>query len=112
MFPLLAGKIGLTSTGLLGFSIQSCCLAFSVASVWAPGSPFSLSAPDSQSHLETSNHDQLVPGQHQYNHQYNHQYDTAWRTPENLTTTATVTTITDDNSSYISVILLLVGRLG
>ena len=106
MFPLLAGKIGLTSTGLLGFGVQSCCLAFSVASVWAPGSPFSLSAPDSPSHLETTNHDQLVPGQHQYDHQYN----TAWRTADNLTTTATVTTITADKS-YISVILLLVGRL-
>jgi len=102
VFPLLAGKIGLTSTGLLGFAVQSCCLAFSVASVWAPGSPFSLSAPDSPTHLETSNHDQLVPRYH----------NTAWRTLGNLTTTVTTTTTADSSYSYISVILLLVGRLG
>ena len=105
MFPLLAGKIGLTSTGLLGFSLQSCCLAFSVASVWAPGSPFSLSSPDSWSHLETSNHDQLIPSQ---------KLDTAWRTSDNLTITTTTnntTTFSAANYSYISVTLLLVGRL-
>ena len=103
MFPLLAGKIGLTSSGLLGFTIQSCCLAFSVASVWAPGSPFSLSSPDSWTHLETSNHDQLIPNQ---------TFDTAWRTSDNLTTTTnTNTTFTAANYSYISVTLLLVGRL-
>ena len=97
--------MGLTWTGVLGFTVQTCCLALSVASVWAPGSPFSLSAPDSPSHLETTNHDQLLP-------------NTVWRTADNLTTTTntltntTTSVTTGDNSySYTSVILLLVGRL-
>ena len=89
--------MGLTWTGVLGFTVQSCCLALSVASVWAPGSPFSLSAPDSPSHLETTNHDQLLP-------------NTVWRTADNLTTTTSVTT-GDNSYSYTSVILLLVGML-
>ena len=76
-----------------------------MASVWAPGSPFSLSSPDSPTHLETANHDQLIPSQ---------KLDTAWRTADNLTTNLTTTTIlntADDSNSYISVTLLLIGRL-
>ena len=85
------------------------CCVLTVASVWAPGSPFSLSAPDS--HLETTVQEQLLPSHHQYN--------VSWGTPDinltttsrTLTTTLTTTTSTGDNSySYISVILLLVGR--
>ena len=80
-----------------------------MASVWAPGSPFSLSSPDSPTHLETANHDQLIPSQ---------KLDTAWRTADNLTTnlpttnltTTTILTTADDSSSYISVTLLLVGK--
>ena len=75
-----------------------------MASVWAPGSPFSLSSPDSPTHLETANHDQLIPSQ---------KLDTTWRTANNLTTNLTTTTLTtaDDSNSYISVTLLLIGRL-
>ena len=76
-----------------------------MASVWAPGSPFSLSSPDSPTHLETANHDQLIPSQ---------KLDTAWRTADNLTTNLTTTTTlttADDSNSYISVTLLLIGRL-
>ena len=80
-----------------------------MASVWAPGSPFSLSAPDSASHLETTNHDQFLPS---------NQYNIVWRTQDNLTTTNTTADISETSSisagssySYISVTLLLVGRL-
>ena len=120
LFPLLNRKIGLTSAGLLGFTLQSCFLAVSVASVWAPGSPFSLTAPDSGTHLESTNHDQIIP---------THQFvsppvspTTSWRLAGNLTntTTTTITTTNNNNNtatsdqsgySYVSVTLLLVGRL-
>ena len=55
LFPLLFRRLGLTSTGLLGFSLQSSCLVLCVASVWAPGSPFSLTTDeDSQPQEDNS----------------------------------------------------------
>ena len=52
LFPLLFRRLGLTSTGLLGFSLQSSCLVLCVASVWAPGSPFSLTTDEDSQHQE------------------------------------------------------------
>ena len=55
LFPLLFRRLGLTSTGLLGFTLQSSCLVLCVASVWAPGSPFSLTTnEDSQPQEDNS----------------------------------------------------------
>ena len=44
LYPLLLARLGLPNTGLLGFILQSSFLALCVASVWAPGSPFSLTS--------------------------------------------------------------------
>ena len=102
LFPLLARKVGLTTAGLLGFTLQSCLLAVSVSSVWAPGSPFSPSGPDSQDHLESTNHDQVLPNQ----------YvpppvspNTSWR----MDNQTNISITSHQDSSYISVTLLLVG---
>ena len=83
-------------------TLQSCLLAVSVSSVWAPGSPFSPSAPDSQDHLESTNHDQVLPNQ----------YvpppvspNTSWR----MDNQTNISITSHHHSSYISVTLLLVG---
>ena len=115
----MARKVGLTSAGLLGFSLQSCLLAVCVASVWAPGSPFSLTGPDSEAHLESTNHDQIIPT-HQHAPPPVSPTDT-WRLSENLNISVTTSSSsysyspsTNDgpyHSSYVSVTLLLAGRL-
>ncbi|XP_071540609.1 ferroportin-like isoform X2 [Panulirus ornatus] len=43
-FPILRSKIGVAKTGLLGFGCETVCLTLCVASVFAPGSPFDVSA--------------------------------------------------------------------
>nr|XP_045601308.1 solute carrier family 40 member 1-like isoform X1 [Procambarus clarkii]XP_045601309.1 solute carrier family 40 member 1-like isoform X1 [Procambarus clarkii] len=42
--PILRSKIGVTNTGLVGFGSETLCLTLCVASVFAPGSPFDVSA--------------------------------------------------------------------
>lgn len=44
IFPLLRKHIGLDKTGLFSLLGQIACLTLSLASVWAPGSPFNLKA--------------------------------------------------------------------
>ena len=71
LYPVLLRKLSLTTTGLLGFSLQTLCLTLCLVSVWAPGSPFSLTAWDSVtlntsltihddniSHLQPAGHDE------------------------------------------------------
>ena len=43
LYPLLLARLGLNNTGLLGFTLEAACITLCLASVWAPGSPFSLS---------------------------------------------------------------------
>ena len=70
---MLLRRLTLTTTGLLGFSLQTLCLTLCVFSVWAPGSPFSLASWDSSissnislvihddniSHLQPAGHDEV-----------------------------------------------------
>ena len=113
LFPLLARRVGLTSAGLLGFTLQSCFLALCVASVWAPGSPFSLTSPDSQEHLESSNHDQIIPAHHGHQHlPIVSPTSTSWRQGDNVAniTSITKTISSSEQSNYVSVTLLLIGE--
>ena len=70
LYPLLLRRLTLTTTGLLGFSLQTLCLTFCVLSVWAPGSPFSLASWDYSisSNISLVIHDdnisQLQPSRH------------------------------------------------
>ena len=57
---MLLRKLTLTTTGLLGFSLQTLCLTLCVISVWAPGSPFSLFTSDSVTVLEPGTNISLI----------------------------------------------------
>ncbi|CAG5116589.1 unnamed protein product [Candidula unifasciata] len=43
MYPVMRRRLGLTRTGIFGFSLEIMCLILCVVSVWMPGSRFNLS---------------------------------------------------------------------
>ena len=102
LYPVLVRKIGINKAGLSGFSFQSLCLTLCVISAWAPGSPFMLAPAtsvignqtsrlarpdgDNSTHLQSLTHDQIIPSDDEHD-----------------------VVNYDDNGSYVSVTLLLVG---
>ena len=109
LYPLLLARLGLNKTGLLGFTLQASCLLLSVASVWAPGSPFSLSStslegnstfspsPENSSHIPLEDISFLSLEE-----------NTTYISPPSNTSSNPP----EDDSSYISVSLLLTGESG
>ena len=75
---MLLRKLSLTTTGLLGFSLQSLCLTLCVVSVWAPGSPFSLVSVDSVIALDPATNITLIIHDQNVTHLQPAGHDEAW----------------------------------
>ncbi|BFY97245.1 hypothetical protein BsWGS_00285 [Bradybaena similaris] len=102
MYPVMRRRLGLTRTGIFGFSFEIMSLIFCVVSVWMPGSQFNfIRAFSYDSGLTPSNCTQDPNELRSYNQSYNATLD--------VNATETCNEDNGQPESYLSIALLLTG---